>query len=221
MHKILPKHILFIFCIAFGSMTLSQEKTFKPEGSLSVDIGIPTKGKNYSFGRVMEGLFNGGIGYQYNIVGGLSLGVGAKYSFFKINSFALNNADWGGGLHFPAAYFKLGYERFTTERISFNASLRMGYTYMISANDSCKRVMGKPHTEEAFFLEPQIEIVLLTGKTEPDGFSLMLGYNFYFEEFGPRFLCMEKFPGLVEEDYKGITRFLSIGFGYRYYMGRK
>ena len=199
----------------------SQEKTFQPTGSFSIDLGIPAKGKNVSFGNVMNGLFNGGLTYQYNVFGGLSLGVGAKYSFFIINPFALNNANWGGGLHAPSVFGKLSYERFITERFSLNVGMRTGYTMMVSSNDSCKAVKGGPYTESTFFIEPQIELLLLTGKNSSDGFSFVLGYDFIFSEFGPDYLCIENIPNSVSEHYEGITRFLSIGFGYRYYMGRK
>jgi hypothetical protein len=199
----------------------AQNEVYTPAGSISVDVGIPAKGKNPSFGRVMNGLFNGGVCYQHNIFKGLTLGVGAKYSFFVINPFAINNAEWGGGLHVPSVFGKVGYEKFITERFSLNFGARMGYAMQFSANDSCKAVLGGPYTYSSFFLEPQIELLLLTGKTSSDGFSFVLGYNMIFSEFGPQFLCLQTIPNTVEEDYQGITRFLSIGFGYRYYLGRK
>ena len=209
---------LIIFCCSVSWSP--QNKVFQPTGSMSVDIGIPAQGKNESFGRVMNGLFNGGINFQYNVYGGLTIGIGVKYSYFIINTFALNNANWRGGLHMPSAYGKIGYERFITERFSINFSTRLGYTMMVSANDSCKIKMGQPYTENTFFLEPQIEMLFTTEKESPHGFSLVLGYVFNMAQFGPQYLCMDKIPNLFEEDYVGITRFLSIGFGYRYYMGR-
>lgn len=214
------KYNILLFSILLSLSSAAQEKVFQPTGSLSIDIGIPAQGKNESFGRVMNGLFNGGLNYQYNVFGGLTLGVGAKYSFFVINSFALNNADWGGGLHAPSLYAKVGYERFISDRFSISTSIRTGYTMMISSNDSCKTALGGPYTESTYFMEPQLELLLLTDKNASGGFSLMLGYNMIFSEFGPRYLCMDNIPNLVEEDYQGITRFLSIGFAYRYYMGR-
>jgi len=218
-----PKlHLLFLI-IFFAWNDAKAQTYYEPEGSFSIDLGIPAKGKNQSFGRVMEGLFNGGMTYQYNLFKGITLGGGLKYSFFVLNPFALNNVPWNGALHIPAAYLKLGYEKFTTERISFSGSVRMGYSAIIAVhgNDSCEVGMDRQLTEGAFFVEPQFELALLTEKTGSDAFSLFLGYSFYLNEFGPRYLCMESFPGLIEEDYQGITRFFSFGFGYRYYMGRK
>jgi hypothetical protein len=215
------KYLVFIFIFNFGLNGFAQSnKVFEPTGSLSFDLGIPAQGRNVSFGRVMNGLFNGGFNYQYNVFKGLTVGVGLKYSFFIINSFALNNANWRGGLHMPSVYGKLGYERFITERFSINTSVRMGYTMNISANDSCDASAGNAYTEGSFFVEPQIEMLFTTEKESPSAFSLVLGYVFNMSEFGPRYLCMSSIPNLFAEDYVGITRFLSIGFGYRYYMGR-
>ncbi|UKN02669.1 hypothetical protein K6119_03970 [Paracrocinitomix mangrovi] len=220
MAKYIKHTWLLVFLFAFNQLN-AQTKVFEPKGSLSIDVGIPAQGKNESFGRVMNGLFNGGINYQYNVYKGLTIGLGAKYSYFIVNSFALNNVNWRGGLHMPALYGKIGYEKFISERFSVNASTRLGYAMMISANDSCQKIMGKPHTEGTFFIEPQVELLFTTDKNSASGFSLVLGYNFYMAEFGPEYLCMDEIPNLFEEDYVGITRFLSIGFGYRHYMGRK
>lgn len=215
-------YLVALAMIAFTPVASSQSY-FEPKMSFSVDLGIPAKGHNESFSRIMEGLFNGGVTMQYNFFGGLTAGAGVKYSFFTMNPFALNNVNWGGSMHFPAGYLKLGYERFTTDRVSFNISARAGYAaiFAIHGNDSCTATVEPEKFEMSFFVEPQFELILLTDKVSADGFSLVLGYPFYFNEFGPRYLCMDKFPGLYEADNAGITRFFSFGFGYRYYFGRK
>ena len=131
-------HILFLL-VFFSILTVNAQNVFEPKGSFAVDVGIPAKGKNSSFGRVFEGLFNGGMTYQYNVFAGITIGAGLKYSFFTLNPFALNNVQWNGVLHIPAAYMKVGYEKFTTERISMSASVRFGYSAIVSihGNDSC------------------------------------------------------------------------------------
>lgn len=215
------KYFILSLLLSSTSLIWAQgEKVFEPTGSISIDVGIPAQGQNDAFGYVMNGLFNGGCNFQYNVWGGLTLGIGAKYSYFITNPFALNNAEWRGGVHMPSAYGKIGYERFITERFSLNVSARMGYTMMVSTNDSCKVKLGKPFTESAFFLEPQIELLFTTEKESPHGFSLVVGYVFNGARFGPDYLCLESIPNVLEEDYQGMTRFLSIGFGYRYYLGR-
>jgi len=217
------KTLIVLSALLLISFKSDAQSYFEPKLSFSVDLGIPAKGHNESFSRIMEGLFNGGVAMQYNVFGGLTVGAGLKYSFFTMNPFALNNVQWGGSMHFPAAFLKLGYERFTTERASFNFSVRAGYAaiFSVNGNDSCTALIEPEKFEMAFFVEPQFELVLLTDKVSANGFSLVLGYPFYFNEFGPRYLCLDKFPGLYDEDNTGITRFFSFGFGYRYYFGRK
>ncbi|HIP37180.1 MAG TPA: hypothetical protein EYG85_10035 [Crocinitomix sp.] len=207
--------LFFVYCL-INSTTYAQ--LIEPKGSFSVDIGIPTAERNIAFNKVLEGLFNGGIGYQYNIYKGLSVGGGAKYSFFVNDRFALNKTVGKGGLHIPAVYAKIGYEKFTTDRFSFNFGVRLGYANMISINDSTKVNLGKPYEKTTFFVEPQLELLLTTESNEPSGFSLVLGYNFYFAEYNTEFLAREQFIGFSPEWSNGITRFFSLGFGYRYYF---
>ena len=132
-----PKTKFFLLLVFLANQAISQNY-YEPKLSFGADVGIPARSHNGSFQRVMEGLFNGGVVMQYNIFGGITAGIGVKYSYFIISFFALNNVNWGGGFHMPSAHLKVGYERFTTERISFNISARMGYSVLFAhhGNDS-------------------------------------------------------------------------------------
>jgi len=193
--------------------------TIQPKGSLTVDIGIPTNERNGAFDNVLEGLFNGGIGYQHNIHEGLTIGAGLKYSFFINDRFALNQTAGPGAMHIPAVYAKVGFEKFTTDRFSFNFGVRGGYSSMIVVNDSNSVSIGGPYIDESFFVEPQLELLVTSDKGEPNGFSLVLGYAIYFSEFNSKFISRDKFIGLLPEDSIGFTRFFSLGFGFRHYFG--
>jgi hypothetical protein len=216
----------FYICLVFISFFIGQKKdanaqglSYQPKGSFSIDIGIPTSERNIAFSNILEGLFNGGLGYQYNIYKGLTVGAGAKYSFFTNDRFALKQTVGKGGLHIPSVYLKLGYEKFTTDRFSINISARSGYANLISVNDSSKALLGKPFMESVFFVEPQLELVLTSEKNDPNAFSLMLGYAVYFAEYRPEYQSRIQFTGFLPEHSKGLTRFFSLGFGYRYYFG--
>jgi len=216
--------LIIKLCLAFSLMTFtfnakSQSFSYaEPKASFSVDLGIPTSERNLTFNNVLEGLFHGGLGYQYNVYKGLSLGVGANFSYFSNNRFSLNSSIGKGGLYMPGINMKVSYEKFTTERFSFNIGMRGGYSYMISVNDSSKIKLGGPFIAQCFFVEPQLEMLLTTEKGSPDGFSLVLGYSFYFKEYNAEFLSRDFLVGLSQEASQGITRFFSLGFGYRYYF---
>lgn len=211
-----------LYILVVVLLFFSHQKTFgqylDPKGSFSVDIGIPTAQQNKAFSKVLEGLFNGGVGYQYNVYKGISVGGGVKYSYFINNRFALNKTVGKGGMHIPAVYAKVSYEKFTTDRFSFNLGVRFGYSDMISFNDSTRVNLGKPYYIQTFFIEPQIELLMTSDSNEPNGFSLVLGYNFYFEEYGTEFLARQQFIGFLPEWSNGYTRFFSLGFGYRHYF---
>lgn len=219
------KFYLVIFCccslfVTMNNYGYSQNFSFQPKGSFSLDIGIPTKEKNVAFSSVLEGLFNGGANYQYNIYKGLTVGAGVKYSYFTNNRFALKQTIGKGGLHIPAVYLKVGYEKFTTDRFSYNVSVRGGYSALISVNDSSLIKLGKPFIESTFFIEPQLELLLTADKNDPNAYSFVIGYAIYFSEYRPEFLSRELFTGFLPEYSVGLTRFISLGFGYRYYFGQ-
>jgi len=202
-----------------GNTSFAQSMTIQPKGSLTIDIGIPTNERNGAFDNVLEGLFNGGIGYQHNIHEGLTIGAGLKYSLFINDRFALNQTVGQGAMHIPAVYAKVGFEQFTTDRFSFNFGVRGGYSSMIMVNDSNSVNIGGPYIDESFFVEPQLEFLVTSDKGEPNGFSLVLGYAVYFSEFDSKFISRDKFIGLLPEDSIGFTRFFSLGFGFRHYFG--
>jgi len=200
---------------------LSQTPGFTPKASFSLDLGVPAKPKNFAFERVLAGLLNAGADFRYNVYKGLTVGAGLKYNLFTINPFAFNNIDMDGGMQMPGAYLHLGYEKFTTERVSFSFSARAGYSLLMAFNDSCKVAHGGQHINSTYFLEPQIEMVMLTDKVSEHGFSMVLGYDFYFHEFKSEDICVSTISELLPENYEGIIRYFSIGFGYRYYFGRR
>lgn len=215
-------HILFIISSLFvlsKKELKAQGLSYQPKGSFTIDVGIPTSEKNVAFSNILEGLFNGGVGYQYNVYKGLTVGGGAKYSFFTNDRFALKNTVGKGGLHIPSLYLKVGYEKFTTDRFSYNISARAGYANLISINDSSKVILGGPFMESTFFIEPQLELLLTSEKNDPNAFSLVLGYAIYFVEYRPEYLSRSQFTGFLPEYSEGLTRFFSLGFGYRYYFG--
>lgn len=219
-----PKRLLTLLILLFlfvFNNSYSQVNSFQPKGSFTTNIGIPTNEKNEAFNAVMEGLFKGGIGYQYNVYKGLTVGGGARYSFFINNQFALNKTAGKGCIHVPAIYFKLGYERFLSDRFSFNIGMNAGYADFLAISDSTKVTLGKAYQESAFFIQPEVELLMTTKNNSPNAFSLMLGYDYYFTQFNSDFLGRENFDGLPLEASTGLISFFNFAIGYRYYFGVK
>ena len=208
---------VFIYIFWLTSVNVNGQH-FEPKGVIAVDISIPTNERNVAFERTMEGLFHGGIGYQHSVWKGFAVGAGVNYSFFKANQFSLKQTIGRGGLHLPGVHLKLGYEKFTTDRFSFYGGVRGGLASAIVVNDSCKLNTGKSFQALSPFLELQFEITVLTEQNSPDGFNINLGYSFYFNEYNASYLCRHQLPGIIDEDTNGILRFLSFGFGYRFYF---
>ncbi|MDX1350190.1 MAG: hypothetical protein R3279_08085 [Putridiphycobacter sp.] len=209
--------ILLVFGLFISAQTTAQ--TVSQKGSLFVDVTIPTNEQNRAFSRTMEGMFNGAIGYQYNVFKGLTIGAGAKYSFFVNNRIEFGGTMGGGGTHIPGGFLKIGYEKFTTDRISLYAGIKGGYANIMVYNDSCAAKLNGPFQKPTFFLEPQLEVNILTEIGAPSAFNMIVSYGWNFQEFTSDFICRSSFPGFIEEFSEGYIRYLSIGFGYKHYFG--
>jgi len=210
--------IALLLGLFFCNTLVIHAQYFNPKGVLAIDLSIPTNERNLALRNTMEGLVHTGIAYQYNVWKGMTIGGGVNYSFFKADHFALQSSMGRGGMHMPAGHLKLGYEKFTTERFAMYGGLRGGYSAIVVVNDSCTAMMDQPFQTYAPFLELQFEITMLTESNGQDGFNIGLGYSFYFETYNRDFLCREDLPTILDEHTQGIIRFLSIGFGYKYFF---
>lgn len=210
---------ILLFAVVIQSTNLTAQNLLT-KGSIFVDVTIPTNEKNRAFSRTMEGLLNGAVGYQYNVYKGLTVGIGAKYSYFTSNRVEFNGTIGGGGTHIPAGFLKIGFEKYTTDRVSLYAGVKAGYSNIMVYNDSCEVKLGGPFQRGAIFFEPQLEVNILTELGSPSAFNMILSYAWHLQEFTPDFLCRTSFPGFIPELSVGYMRYLSIGFGYKYYFGK-
>ncbi len=210
---------IFIFILSISSMNAFGQ-LFDFKGSLFAEVTIPTNERNIAFNRSMEGLFHGGVGYQYNVFNGLTVGLGGSYSYFVMNRVEFNSTIGEGGTHIPAGYLKLGYEKFTTDRVSLYGGIKVGYSAIIIESDSCSIKLNEPFQQASFYLSPQVEISVLTELNSPSAFSMILGYSWFFYEYNASSICWSTFPGYLTEHSEGYLRFLNFGFGYRHYFGK-
>ena len=214
--RLLSRHILLLFFTGLSGALCAQYSA--PKSSLYVETTIPANERNRAFENTMEGLFHGGIGYQRPVWQGLTVGAGVNYSFFKINQFSLSKKIGTGGMHIPGVHVKVGYEKFTTDRVSLYGGIRGGVSSIYVFNDSCEANLGGPFQTYVPFTELLVELNVLTEVASQDAFNINLGYSFYFKEYNAEFLCRQNLSGLPQEYSDGIIRFLSFGFGYKYYF---
>lgn len=211
---------LSLFFIISTSCLLAQERFKQASGSIKFDLGLPNTVANYAFDRIHNGLGDAAVYYQKNVLNGLTLGGGLRYSYFMIDQFSVSNPITGG-LHFPAGFLKVGYEKFTTDRFAYEWSLNSGYMMAISSNDSTKANLGEPFIDGGVFIQPKLGMYLVA--EESSAFSLMVSYTWFLPNYRPDYHAQESFPGtgMKPEDWAGVTQFFSVGFGYSYYFGRK
>lgn len=211
--------LVAIVCLSLFQLN-AQQRVRQSKGSFKVDLCLPNTVANYAFDRVHNGLGDASVYYQYNVYEGLTIGGGVRYAYFMIDQFSVSNPITGG-LHFPAGYLKVGFEKFSNDRFAYEWSLNSGYMMALSTNDSTDAKLGEPFIDQGIFIQPKLGMYVMAEQNS--AFSLMFSYTWFLNNFRPDYHAQETFPGtgMKPPDWAGVTQFFSVGFGYSYYFNRR
>lgn len=210
------KILLGLLLVSFVSTSHAQTD-FEPNGSFNLDIGLPNNITNYAFRELMQGLAMVTPSYQYAFNNSLAIGGGLRYGFFSINEFK-NNIGLKGGLHQVGAFAKIGQEKYYGN-FGLDYGLRVGYTMNFFDTNKNKEELGKALSDGCLLFEPTIGIGLRSG--ENSAFRLIVAYAIQPFNFRPELVGVEQFSGMGEDKTKNLTSYLTVGFGYSYYFGKK
>jgi len=187
--------------------------------SFNVDLGLPNAVGNRPFRRIMQGLLNAGLAYQYTLPNSLAFGAGARYSYFNVNEFKVKDSI-SGGLHSVGAYIKVGHEKFHTERFGTDMGVKFGYTYNMFPTNVNRKNGINPQVTTGVYLEPNIGLVLTAD--EQTSYRLNIGYAFHGFGFNPKStLGSTQNEGYDPAEFNKITHYFIIGFGFTYYFKPK
>jgi hypothetical protein len=201
------------FLISFGNL---YAQDFQPKGSLKIDVAIPVVLQNKALKKTQQGLLNLGVSYQHAFKG-FVIGGGARYNYFNLNEFALQER-MQGGLHQVGGFAKLGYERFLTDRLSIDVGVRGGYLQMFSKSTYNDSIIGGSYKAGTWFIEPVAHVSYLA--SESSAFFFQIAYNIQLFNYGPEFLSVSEIPPYTDADNSKDTQFITFGFGYSYFFGR-
>ncbi len=219
---------LFFIIIFTSSISLSQEEEdfddeiytrIKPKHSLTIELGLPIGVSNKGFNGFLQGMVNFSPYYHYNFKNNLSLGLGINYNFFWINHVLSPDKENFGGIHSIGTFVELGYEKFFTDRIGLDFSVKTGYSQLnfYSVNNR-KLGLGTP-TKYITFLEPNFSLIVTAN--EYSSFRWNIAYAFQNYNFDPTQLGFTDNNEYHSLDYGKSTRFFSFGFGYTYYFKQR
>ena len=163
----------------------------------------------------MQGLVCISPSYQYALKNGISFGVGLHYSYFAINEFRVQPKIFGG-IHSAAAFLKLGYEKFWTERFGTETGLKIGYLNSFAVSDLIKNY----RRTEASFVEPFISLIATSSVNSSYRFTI--GFPFYGFNFTPETIGIsDSNLGYSNADFSKIASAFTISFGYTFYFNGK
>jgi hypothetical protein len=214
------QHILFRFLFLFlftGSIQLNAQE-IDPDDSFTIDLCLPNAMGNLPYQKIMQGLVHASTHYQYALKSGLYFGAGAHYSYFAINEFRVTPKVYGG-IHAAAVFLKTGHEKFWSERFGTDIGLRAGWVRTYVVSDALALQELSPTIKEGFYVEPNVSLILSSDVNQ--SFRLTIGFPIYGVAFSPQLIGIEGNMGYNPEEFTKNSSFLSIGFGYTYYLNGK
>lgn len=207
-------HIIVFSFLVFGS----KAQEIIPKFTFNVDIGLPVTLKNKPFTSYMQGLVCTNIYGQYSFPFHMNIGLGIRYSLFNINEFSVPEAN-DGSIHTGAAFLKIGWDKYLTERFAMDVGVRGGYSLNYANTDLNKSLGENPRKMDAILIEPTLGFIL--SADEQNSYRLHIGYGIQTYPVTPQTLGFPSDSGFDPNEYGKTTQYLVFGFGYTYYFKNK
>jgi hypothetical protein len=219
------REILLLLVINLGlTLTIfaqgSSQGIIDPKHSFTLELGLPNSFTNKAFRQIMQGLVHASPYYQYAFKNGFALGVGGRYSYFAINEFRVPSKVYGG-FHSFGGFVKVGHEKFYSSLFAVDAGLKIGFCQNMFYSDLLRSKEIDHVYKPNFYLEPNVGLILAASET--DTYRLSIGYSFLGSSFRPSDIGYDSNEtiGYSNDDLKGMSSFLTVGFGYTHHFNGK
>jgi hypothetical protein len=226
--------ILYKFCIFFtfsfcSLFTLAQETSLeeieqsetygriKPLHSFSLEVGLPVALKNNYFKQYVQGMIYISPYYHYSFKNYLTAGIGLDYNYFWINHVFTNDPKNLGGIQSIGSFMRFGFEKFYTDRYGLDLNIKLGQSSLIFDTDK-NRKLGKLPSLNVFTVEPSIGFVVTAD--DRSSYRWVVSYTTQKYDFRPTLLGFTK-DNSSNNESSSYTNFLSVGFGYTYYIKQR
>ena len=205
----------FLFVGLLSSYTLfgQEESILIPKGSFKAEVGLSNSVSNVAFRDLMQGISNLSVGYQYTLPNSLSMGIGLKHNYFRVNQYK-SNLDLLGGSHFNSVFGKLAYEKYYGQ-FGLDIGLRAGYNAILSVTNKCQELGENYVLDNSFYLDPVVNLALMVD--DKSSFYLNLTYSICNFQFSENLICQD-LSVYSEEGLNHMTTYFVIGFGYSYFF---
>lgn len=208
------------FCIFILLFTLSgvYAQQIEPKHTFNVELGLPNAMTNKPFGDFMQGLVNVAPYYQFRLKNSIAFGAGVRYAYFGVNQFKVPQKTIGG-MHSFGTFVKVSHEKFHTDRFSTDLGVKVGYTQNYFSTNRNDTLNQNPYKVVSILIEPTAEFSLMAD--EQVSYSLIISYAFQGFAFKPNMIGLETFGGYDQSEFKRVSSYLTVGFGFTYYFKDK
>jgi hypothetical protein len=223
--------LFFLFFLTFTFSFFAQDvdeeiddvvyTRIKPKHTLTLELGLPIGMANKGFKEYLQGMVNFSPYYHFNFQNNLSIGIGVNYNLFKINHVLSPDVKNLGAIHSIGSFLEVGYEKFYTDRLGVDLSIKSGFSklYLNSVNN--KSIYFNIPTQLTNYIEPNFSFIL--SADEYTAYRWMIGYviqNYKFDPTRLGFKSTKEISTETEEKNK-LTQFLTFGFGFSYYFNQR
>jgi hypothetical protein len=191
----------------------------KPHHSVSMEVGLPVSVRNKNFNGYMQGIINISPYYHYSFKNLLTTGIGFNYNYFWINHVLTNDSKNLGGIHSLGGFVRIGYEKFQTDRYGVDLNVKIGQSTLIFYSDNNRKISKLP-TMNVLTVEPSIGFVVTAD--DQSSYRWVVSYTAQKYNFDPTLLGFVKDVSTANSSpATSFTQFLTVGFGYTYYIKQR
>jgi len=188
----------------------------KPHHSVSLEVGLPVAIRNKNFNGYMQGIVNVSPYYHYSFKNLLTTGIGFNYNYFWINHVLTSDSKNLGGIQSVGGFIRLGYEKFHTDRYGIELNVKIGQSVLIFDTDNNRKLPELP-TKNVFTLEPSLGFVVTAD--DHSSYRWVVSYTAQKYDFNPALLGFKSDNS--SSNSNAFTQFLTVGFGYTYYIKQR
>ncbi|MBI1836661.1 MAG: hypothetical protein HYR91_05295 [Flavobacteriia bacterium] len=209
--------IIILLMIMFFSECKAQS-ILQPKHTFNIEVGLPVTMANRPFKWMMQGVVNSSMYYQFRLPNNLAFGAGINYSLFSINVVRVKPSIKGSLYNF-GGFIKIAHEKFHSETFGTDFGVKIGYGQTVFKDSLLvDQYSSKMYSISSINLTPMIGFKLMAD--EANAFSFTFGYTFNDFNFYPARLGYTP-QGYTLVDFQGSTQFMTVGFGYTHFIGRK
>jgi len=216
--KYLLALILFI-----GTCGLQAQEDQKPLPRFSVraNMGIPKVTSSTAFRTSFLGLYEVNASVNVRLFSNFFIGVGYMNCLFKSQSY-FQQKNLYTKMQVHNGFFRIGYDRFYTERSFATIALNAGYNFNKYTDVNPKYdSLAHPYPAQytGGFVQPELGAYLLV----EDNFAIgaHIAYNYNFSRFDPSLPYLDKWLDYTNLHNKWNTSWINFGFGFYYGFVRK